>query len=137
MAKHIPEQDLALSGPKVWPRLCADEAVDRFIFRRPEIGYLRARRKILAYGPNELTTVNVKVSREWQNGPRRQRETIGGFTHQILPNPLEDVQQFLRELRPILIRRLPDKPLPGISVYLRFINPDIKKPIATFQEKWL
>lgn len=39
-------EDLQYSGPHVWPRLEALLTVDRFIFRRPEIAYLAARREV-------------------------------------------------------------------------------------------
>jgi hypothetical protein len=130
--------DYELSGPQVWPKTTAYETVDRYIFRRPELAYLRALR-LIRTGPMSPTFIRIRISREYKNGSRSKVETIGAFVHRVDPDlqPTEDVAAFLRELRQVLYRVLPDRPQPTVSIRLRFFNPHTKKAVTSFQERWL
>jgi hypothetical protein len=132
------EEDYAYSGPAVWPKTTAYETVDRYIFRRPELAYLKAVRILQEERPSP-NFIRVRISREFKNGSRKKVETIGAFVHRMDPDHdlTEDITTFLKELRQVLYRILPDSSQPNLIVRLRFINPQSKQKIASFQERWL
>jgi len=121
-----------------------DHAVDRYIFRRPELAYLIARRRIAdireksgSKEPQKL--MGVRFRRVYWDGGRHDRKGGQKFGHLIdHKEPLQDVQRFLENLRINLRRYMPDNPLYNCSMQLRFFDWDNKnEEVLSWQEKWL
>jgi hypothetical protein len=135
---------LRYSGPEVWPKITAYEACDRFIHRRPEISYLKARSAFLDNPEWDGLTIliqQVSKTRNKTNGKLNiSKKTIAKFRYvPTRENEEEDIKQdvmnFLETLRNILCRTLPSEPLFEkwicVSFKYRF------KYISSFQETWL
>lgn len=141
----LTEEDAALSGPHVWPKLMADHAVDRFIFRRPELPYLVAKKRLLATREEkelpypDLMGIRFRRHYYGANGYAREQKGVQRFAHAIKPNNKEeDVRAFLHTLRAILNRNMPDRPIINCSIQLRFYDVDHPKAqILSWQERWL
>jgi hypothetical protein len=135
-------QDLALSGPEVWPCIVADRAHDRFIFRRPEVAYLIALRRLekkrLAEGrpePHKYMVVRHMMLTRVDKRRTYSRERI--FWHSIdHEDATSDVRAFLNKLRESLIKVMPDQVLPQALCLLQFMTQD-RKVLLSFQEKWV
>ena len=139
-------EDIALSGPHVWPKIMADHAVDRFIFRRPELAYLVARKRMEERRRREnadphAELMGVRIHRSYHDGTEHNRGSAGmqRFGHLINhESPETDVREFLNDLRRILIRCLPNQPLVNCSVQLRFYDYSAKNDqLLAWQERWL
>lgn len=141
---QLPPEEIALSGPHVWPKITADRAVDRFIFRRPELAYLTAKRRMIEHR-TELgqdpypILMGVRYRRVYYSGGRREKNSMRRFGHNIdHDDPEKDVREFLENLRRILVRYMPDQILVNCSVQLRFFDYDNKeKELLAWQERWL
>lgn len=104
------EERKLLSGPLVWPRISADQAYDRFIFRRPEIAYLATVRTIRTRVGSEPGAVYVRVLRK-RNNQNYKAEAASSFWHVVRKpgeDDQEDVRRFLVELRRELVRMFPE-----------------------------
>lgn len=141
---QVTEAEIALSGPHVWPQMGADHAVDRYIFRRPELAYLVARRRITEVRqkegreePQQLMSVHFR--RIYWDGGRQDSKGGQRFGHMINhEQPLDDVRRFLQNLRTNLKRYMPDTPLFNCSMQLRFFDWERKNDqVLAWQEKWL
>ena len=128
---------LALSGPHVWPTISATHPIDRFIFRRPELAYLIARRKLDKKRPG-ADAILIRPALIWHHQGRRKFQAKGKFTHFFLPDGQEDVELFLQQLRNYLKFQLGDVSLMGTSIVLRFVDPARSKDasLKTFQDLW-
>jgi len=133
------------SGPNVWPRLYAERVVDRFIFRQPELRYLMAlegqarfwkEHKDLAGDPDQMVINFFRI--RGHGTSRRYRIKIGKFVHPIQKSdPVDDVRDFLTELRNYLRRCMPDKQLFGQAIHIQFSDPIVNKKVyANFTESW-
>jgi hypothetical protein len=127
---------MELSGPAVWPSLTAYECVDRYIFRRPEIAYLRAIRKTDA--PKIRCRIRVMTKSLGKRG--MLREKVGEVIHERISGERGDVTSFLRSLRFEMKRSLPEIPIPGMAIALEFDalkEGGDKNAIAYFTAPWL
>ena len=134
----IPE-DMELSGPHVWPVIIADEAADRYIFRRPELGYLVALRRMKAHRSEigeekEVETVRIRINRLYKTtkrkgikGKKSISKTVRVFHHIRREDPTEDVVFFLEALRIHLRRTMKNQPLTNCSVSVVFDDTMAKK----------
>lgn len=140
---QLSQKELALSGIHVWPQLAPDQAVDRFIFRRPELAYLLAKKRMLHRRKKEKMEIpslmGVRYRRLYYEGGKTKNTAIQKFGHTINhDNAEKDVKEFLRDLRRILVRSLPDRPLMNCSVQLIFHDHGFRTDhILSWQEKWL
>ncbi len=141
---QVTEAEIALSGPHVWPHMAADYAVDRYIYRRPELAYLIARRRIKAIREKDGRTepqqlMGIRFRRVYWDGGRHDRKGGQKFGHMINhEEPLQDVRRFLESLRVNLKRYMPDTPLFNCSMQLRFYDWERKNDeVLAWQEKWL
>lgn len=139
-ANTILPEDLRLSGPHVWPDLSAEQTVDRYIQRRPELAYLRALRRVLAgeKGRTDLAPAIQVVSARLRTlpGNRQGQIHLGDFLHlTTLDDRQADVRGMLRSLRRLLLRQMPPEPLLGTRVSLLFRYDD--KIMARYQAEWL
>jgi hypothetical protein len=137
-------EDIRLSGPHAWPKIAADHAVDRFIFRRPELAYIVAKKRMLerrkkAQLDPHPSLMGVRFRRVYYDGGRRDRKGTQRFGHPINHDDDQaDVREFLVNLRRILNRSVPDQPLVNCSVQLRFYDFAAKTDeLLSWQEKWL
>lgn len=133
-----------MSGPSVWPRIYADHAADRFIFRRPELPYIVAKKRMLEHreqqGVEELPQLmGVRFQRVYSDGGRIAHRGMQRFGHPINhDDPEEDVKDFLKNLRRMLVRSVPDQPLLNCAIQLRFYDFMFKgNQLLSWQEKWL
>lgn len=138
----VKEEDLALSGPHVWPYLLADEAVDRFIFKRPEIAYRLALKRAdsnrAKKGSEPLKMMTIEIRRMWWNGGKQETKKAGRFGHMInRQDPLQDVKNLLEILRIQVKRSMPNRPLLNCSLQLKFKDTEENEHLLAWQEKWL
>jgi len=137
------ESALALSGPNVWPNLAADHAVDRYIFRRPEIRYHTARlrqaeTRAAKLPPPLPRVVLIRFVTSRRVRGKEHTQQIGTLIHTIdHEDDLNDVRILLEEIRTYLARRMPNNPRPGYHLQLRFLDEDHKTHLASFREPWL
>ena len=126
------------SGPHVWPKTSGYQAVDRYIFRRPELAYLMARDTYLKeqYGARKIRAV-IREKRKTKHGYRTKQ--IGAFHHVInKPDTEEDVRTFLVELRRTLYRLLPDNMFPALRIVIAFYPENNNRDaLEIFTERWL
>jgi hypothetical protein len=139
--------DAGLIGPDVWPSLAADKVVDRYLHRWVEIPYLEAVRmreqELDAIVPDTLEatlgrTLCVHVEMKRGNS-RKGWRTIGRFTHTVdTVDRKADVVAFLRNLKGILSRTMPDSPVFDTSVRLEFKSGSNSagRTLKTHQERW-
>ena len=132
--------DMAYSGPGVWPKIVAWEAYDRFIHRRPELVYLLARRKLeeghwTTFGLPHTGLIRIRIGIVNKNLKRKRKQALGSFLHTIVDDREEDVRAFLNALRDNLCRHLPASSLPNIGVSLRFMHKN--REITSVLEEWL
>jgi hypothetical protein len=138
-------EDMAYSGPHVWPKIAGDSAYDRFIFRRPELAYLQAIRKMNEKRKQKKAELNpmligIRLRRIYYEGGRQGSGTTAQrFGHEInWENPTKDVRSFLVQLRHMLTRCMPDQPLLNCALQLRFYDYDDKRNvIMTWQDRWI
>lgn len=133
-------EDLLLSGPHVWPRITADEVVDRLIHRRPEIMYLESIRRLTkrrkSKGPAE--EIGIRLARIYKILPRARMQTFTGYIHTRLDDDVEDVRLFLSELRGFLKRGMPEDPTPSLSAAIIFHEPGKSSPaLCRWEETWI
>lgn len=144
-AKMLPS-DYELSGPKIWPSIIAEEAWDRYIFRRPELGYLKAKREIdkdrrqSRREPAEY--VQIRILRSYHDGNSRgpRRRQLHKWNRLInRDDTVADVRDFLEQLRHLLSRCMPDRPLPDCQVWLQFTDPagSPARVVGSWQETWI
>ncbi len=134
---------MELSGPEVWPRISADRQVDLFIFRRPELWYLEALRRMRAreeeVGVQPSPLMRVRVGRI--KYVEKKIELVNGRSihHTIHDDRLEDVRKLLLEIREALDLVMPSKPRHNIGAKLFFYDPRIgtTRALITFQERWI
>lgn len=138
------EDDFRLSGPIVWPRLIAEKACDRFIFRRPELAYLVSlrrieRQRIAAGHPQPIKNILIRVILVRHVDKRRVAEQSRDFWHTIdRDEPISDVRAFLSRLREVLFRLMPEDADPKLACQIRFLaSTDVKKIVLSFQDKWV
>lgn len=134
-------EDLRFSGPSVWPKLSADHAWDRYIFRRPELAYLESMRRASSQRTRkgllpDLSTIRVRIQRIRRQEKKEVVVCSTSFFHTVLDEKLEDVRTFLKELRGMMARTLPDAPALDSSVIVRFEDPDDGTYLTSFKEKW-
>jgi len=143
---NLTEADLELTGPDIWPITSAEHAVDRYIFRRPELAYIVAKKRMIARRKKknqslEPEFMGVRFCRLYYSdrSGRRDRKGTLRFGHPIdHSSAKEDVRNFLIHLRANLIRNLPNKSLINCSLQLRFYDFDFPNDqILAWQEKWL
>ncbi len=152
MTRHFEpsEPDLRFSGPEFWPKLCADDAVDRFIFRRPELAYLGARRRQRmkraeeGLPRSEPQSVRISIDRidridVGEEKPYRSPQRLYTWRHAVLERPDEDVRVFLQELHGALGRRMPNRPMLDTSVKLIFYRGcyNRKSQLLAWTQPWL
>lgn len=137
-------EDMALTGPDVWPKIMADHAVDRFIFRRPELAYIIAKKRMVEKRKKkqmdpEAGLMGIRLRRIYYLGGKREEKWMQRWGHQIIhEDEREDIKRFLEDLRRILNRTMPDKPLVNCSIQLRFYDFDAKTDeLLSWQERWL
>lgn len=139
----VVEEDMALSGPHVWPRMTADRAVDRFIHRRPELAYLTAKRRIAEdrkknENQERQALMRVRVSRVFWSESRKHKSSYQKFGHIIdYEDPEEDVRKFLEKLRFHLKQYMPDSPMLNCSVQIRLYDEGQNEATLSWQERWL
>lgn len=114
------------SGPEFWPSLKVESAADRFIFRRPEVPYQIALEQINEVratedlGPAEVIHIAIKRV-VYPVGGQAKRKQFATFAHTVNTfDKADDIRRFLEELRMMLSRHLPNKPLPTSSIELSF-----------------
>lgn len=140
---------MKLSGLHVWPVIIADEAVDRFIFRRPELGYLVALKRVNENrekeGLDPVDCIRIRLFRAYTTQPRKNikkksiRKTIGTF-HQVInhEDKIADVRLFLENLRGMLKRTMPDRPILNLKVSLVYDDTELKKNcVSSHTMEWL
>lgn len=135
--------DLNLSGPNVWPKLTAELAADRFIFRRPELAYLEGLRRMAdarrrdSMDP-EVPILLAKVYRIHFKGPKKRFDSISDIMHDVQwADRLEDVRRFLSRLRTVLVKHMPDDAALDQGVLVKFIDADTREQAVSFQERWV
>ena len=141
---HVTDQDMAFSGPHVWPKLIVDHAQDRFIHQRPELSYLVAKRRMLEkreknQEDQQPEYIRVRILRVQTNKSKSSTKYAQQFSHPInYEDPLEDVREFLQRLRKMLLRCMPDKPLLDCSLTLRFYDLNCTtRQLLSWSARWL
>ena len=135
-------EDLALSGPHVWPRIVADRQADIFIFGRPELTYLPALRKLKARIPPEdfigdKRHVAVRVQRA--RYVDKVVKTVGkarNWWHFVDRDPEDDVRRLLEKLREVLVKVMPRDAEIGVCVRVEFFDAEWNK-LGSLQRPWL
>lgn len=137
---HVRPEDLPLSGPKVWPKIVAEEQCDLFIFRRPELPYLEAlrrKRREEEKSPWKSDKIVVDLKRMVYEG--KKLSPFGAstsFWHKIQENQVDDVRAYLLELRMSAQKIMPNGPCPS-AVLLVAIKNERGKRMIRFQETWI
>ena len=135
-------EDLALSGPHVWPKITAERQADIFIFSRPELTYLPALRKLRAETPPEELRgdrrhVKVRVQRaRYVDKTVQLTGNAKSWWHFVLKDPEEDVRKLLGDLRAVLVNMMPHDAEIGLCVRVEFFDTTSRK-IASLQRPWL
>jgi hypothetical protein len=143
MTPFVTDRDLELSGPAVWPVMAPDLPVDRYIFQRPELPYRIALRRLAAGREKAKKEPSDKiwivVRRLYFDGARTKSNNIAKLAHIInTEDELQDVKDFLKDLRRVLKRRMPDKLVLDTSIKLGFFDPDDKvKALIHWSKPWM
>lgn len=140
-------RDFEFSGPEIWPCVSAQDAWDRYIHRRPELAYLRAKRELnksRSRAKEDLAEyIEIRMAYgHYQNGSRQKWEQLQKWSRLInRDDESADVREFLDQLRDLLKRHVPNQPLPDCRISLRFHDPTRGGANAGFltswQETWL
>lgn len=138
--ESIRDIESGLSGPSVWPKLTGEEQVDLFIFRRPELCYLEALRRIDIRGePRKV--VHIHVRRMITEGKKTTFMRASAKVRTIIPHVVledreDDVREFLREIRKSIKSIMPDKPDHRLTLGLIMYSSNHTRIVST-QERWV
>jgi len=138
----VNQTEIELSGSKYWPKdISIFSHASRYLFRRPEIAFLRARHRLMREDreDNRMTIRIEQVSYYTKQGgaKRRKGDTLGTIIHTVLRNnPEQDVRNFLKELHHRLSSVLPLHPVFEIRVRLR-MECRSNNSIGYFTERWI
>lgn len=142
MGKHVvggsdtTKAELTFSGPDVWPRLTGEEMVDLWIFKRPELIYLKAMKLSRENkGTGRFTVIIQKFERKkgkWAPGKIK--------TKFVWEAPKEgaskfDVSRILERMRELVRKIMPREPDPEVAISLKI--KEGPKVLAARQEVWL
>lgn len=142
------EEDFSLSGPHVWPKDTIFTPTDRFIVARPELAYLQARRRMEKTRQREQRDpepefIGIRIIRQHHETigrkTRPKARALQRYSHRIdRENALDDVREFNRRLRTMLIRCMPDHTTQNCWAQIRFYDRDQPSiQLLLFSQRWL
>lgn len=116
---QMPDHDLEVFGPHLWPNHNALNVVTRFFACRPDLAYLQAARAAVREG---VSTVKITVSIDTKLAEARAKRRQGSMIHTVrhTKNAEKDVAEAMENLYRLLERVMPRSASPKIRCGVEF-----------------